>query len=96
MSRPRRTDSGHKMEMKIRNRHSSAVKSQMEGIMNFVAEWFSREELKALQGVCVLTSVWARERQYRDILINFDGQVWKDVSDEWQKYLLEKEESPAL
>ena len=53
--------------------------------MHCVAEWFSLEEMQALQGVCVLTSVWARELQYRDILINFDGQVWKDLSEEWQK-----------
>ena len=57
----------------------------MEGIMNFVAEW-----------VCVLTSVWAREWQYKDILTEFDDQVWKELSEEWQKYLSEKEESPAL
>ena len=80
MSRPR-----HKMKMKMSSRHSSALKSQMEGIMNCVAEWFSLEEMQALQSVCVLTSVWARELQYRDILINFDGQVWKDLSEEWQK-----------
>ena len=45
--------------------------------MNFVAEWFSLEEMKALQGVCVLTLVWAREWQYKDILTEFDDQVWK-------------------
>ena len=56
----------------------------MESIMNFVAEWFSLEEMKAPQGVCVLTSVWAREWQYKDILINFDDQVWKYLSEEWQ------------
>ena len=64
--------------------------------MNFVADWFSLEEMKALQGVCVLTSVWAREWQCKDILIDFDGQVWTDLSEELQKYLSEKEESPAL
>ena len=53
--------------------------------MNFVAEWLSLEEMKALQGV--LTSVWAREWQFKDILNNFDDQVWKDLSEEWQKYL---------
>ena len=40
---------------------------KMEGIMTVVAEWFSLEEMKALQGVCVLTSVWAREWQYKKI-----------------------------
>ena len=69
----------------------------MEGIINFVAEWFSLEEMKAPQGVCVLTSVWAREWQYQDILHEFDDQVCvKDLSEEWQRYLSEKEESLAL
>ena len=31
----------------------------MEDIMTLVAEWFSLKEMKALQGVCMLTSVWA-------------------------------------
>ena len=44
----------------------------------------------------MLTSAWAREWQYKDILTAFDDQVWKDLSEEWQKYLLEKEESPCL
>ena len=35
-----------------------------ESIVNFVAEWFFLEEMKVLQGVSVLTSVWAREWQY--------------------------------
>ena len=48
-------------------------KSQMEGTMNFVSEW------------CVLTSVWAREWQYKDILTEFDDQVWKYLSEKWQK-----------
>ena len=30
------------------------------------------------------------------MLIDFDDQVWTDLSEEWQKYLSEKEESPAL
>ena len=55
--------------------------------MNFVAEWFSLEEMKALQGVCGITSVWAREWQYKLILVDFDDQVWEDLSEEWPKYL---------
>ena len=64
--------------------------------MNFVAKWFFLEEMKALQGVCVLTSVWAREWNHKDILNEYNNQVWTDLSEEWQKYLSEKEESPAL
>ena len=33
--------------------------------MTLVAEWFSLEEMTALQGACVLTSVWAKEWQYK-------------------------------
>ena len=54
------------MMMNISNRHSSVLKSQMESVLYFVAEWVSLGEMKALQGVCM------------------------------QKYLLEKERSPAL
>ena len=65
--------------------------------MNFVAEWFSLEEMKMLQGVSVLTSVWAREWQYKDILIDFYDQVWERfIGRLTKKYLSEKEESPAL
>ena len=64
--------------------------------MNFVAEWFSFKEMKALQGVCVLTSVWAREWQYRDFLTDLDDKLWTDLSEDWQTYLSEKEENPAL
>ena len=68
----------------------------MEGIMTLVAEWFFLELMKALQGVCMLTSIRAREWQYKDFLSDLDDQVWRDLSDDWQKYLSEKEESPAL
>ena len=40
--------------------------------MSFVVDWFSLEEMKVLQGVSVLTSVWAREWQYKDILNDID------------------------
>ena len=49
-----------------------------------------------LQGVSVLTSVRAREWQYKNMLIDLNDHVWIDVSEDWQKYLSEKEESPAL
>ena len=50
----------------------------MERIMHFVAEWFSFEEMK-VQGVSVLTSVWAREWQYKD---DIDGLIWEDLSED--------------
>ena len=58
-----------------------------DGIMTLVAECVSFDEMKALQGVCVLTFVWAREWQYKDFLSDLDDQVWRDQSDDWQKYL---------
>ena len=33
----------------------------MEGVMTLVAEWFSCEEMKALQGVSFLTDVYGPE-----------------------------------
>ena len=64
--------------------------------MSSVAEWLSLEDMKALQGACVLTSVWVREWQYKDLLTDLDDQVWKELSEEWRKYLSEKEERPAI
>ena len=84
------------MMMKISNRHSSFLKSQVESILYFVAEWVSLKEMKALQGVCMRTSTKAREWQYEELLSDFDNQVWKELLDDWQRYLREKEESPAL
>ena len=68
----------------------------MEGTVTHVAEWFSLEEMKALQGACVLTSVWAREWHYKDFRTDLDDQMWRDRSEDWQKYLSEKEESSAV
>ena len=65
--------------------------SQMESVMNSVAEWFSLEEVKVLQGVSVLTSVWAREWQH-----DIDGLMWEDLPEDWQKYMPVGGESPAL
>ena len=56
----------------------------MEGIMTLVAGWFSLEEMKELQGACVLTSVWAREWLYKDFLTDLDDQVWRDLPEDWQ------------
>ena len=60
------------------------------------AEWVSMKEIKALQGACMRTSTMAREQQHEGLLSSMDDQVWKELSDDWQRYLLEKEESPAL
>ena len=58
--------------MKISDRDSSVLKSQMESILHFAAEWVSLKEMKALQGACVLTSIRARERQYEELLSDLD------------------------
>ena len=58
--------------------------------MTLVAERFSFEEMRALQGVRVLTSVWAREWQYKDFLSDLDDQVWRD-----QKYSKRKKVPPC-
>ena len=76
--------------MRISSLWSRVLKCKMEGIMTLVAEWFFIEEMKALQGVCVLTSVWAREWQYKDLLSDLDDQVGRDSSDDWQKHLSQK------
>ena len=67
----------------------------MESILSLVAEWVSVKEMKALQDACVLTSTKAREWQYEELLSDLDNQVWKELSDVWQRHLLEKEKSPA-
>ena len=67
----------------------------MESIVNFVAEWVSFQEMKALQGVPVLTSVGAREWQYEDILIDFDDKVWKDLSEDWQSTCQKTKKDPS-
>ena len=80
--------------MKISNRHSPVLKSQMESIRYFVAQWVSLGEMKALQGVCMPTSVWARERQYEELLSDLDDQVWRDLSDDWQTISVGKRRKP--
>ena len=62
----------------------------MESILSLVAEWVSGKEMKAPQGACMRTSTTAREQQYEEVLSNMDDQVWKELSDDWQTYLLEK------
>ena len=49
-----------------------------------------------LQSVSVLTSVYVREWQYKDILNDIDNQAWEDLSEDWHTYVSEGEESPAL
>ena len=68
----------------------------MESILSLVAEWVSVKEMKALQGAGMRTSTMAREQQYEKLLSSLADQVWKELSDDWQRYLWEKEESPAL
>ena len=43
----------------------------------------------------MLTTVWAREWQYKELLSDLDDQVWTELSDDWQKFLSEKEVPPC-
>ena len=69
---------------------------QMDSIMSFVAEWFSLGEMKLLQGASVLMSVRVNEWQCNDILNDIDDLMWEDLSEDWQMYVSEGGESPAL
>ena len=52
--------------------------SQLENVLYVVAEWVSMKEMKAPQGVCMLTSMRARERHNEELLSDLDDQVWKN------------------
>ena len=54
------------------------------------------EEMKSLQGAGMLTSMRARERQYEELLSDLDDQVWRDLSDDWQKISVGKKRKPRL
>ena len=69
---------------------------RMERTLHLVAEWISLTERKELQSACTLVSMKAREKEYEEFLSYQDDQVWKEMSEEWQQYLTEKEESPAV
>ena len=49
-------------------------------------------EMKALQSASVLVSTKAREKEYEEFLSDLDNQVWKEMSEEWQRHLMGKEE----
>ena len=68
----------------------------MEGVVYLVAEWISLREVEALQSACMLVSIKAREKEYGEFLSDQDSQVWKEMSEEWQQYLMGKEESAAM
>ena len=52
--------------------------------------------MKELQSACTLVSMRAQEEEYEELLSYQDEQVWNELSEEWQQYLKEKEESPAV
>ena len=68
----------------------------MESILSFVADWVSVKEMKAPQCACLRTPTKARQQQHEELLSDLDDQVWKELSDDWLRYLIEKEERPAL
>ena len=61
--------------MQISSRCSDVLKSKMDGTMTLGGRMVLLEEMKAQQGVCMLTSVWAREWQYKELLSDLDDQV---------------------
>ena len=96
MKQPGQEGSGHRTRSKSNNLHRPGLQPQMESILSLVAGWASQKEAKALQGACMRTSTMEREQQHEEILFDLDDQLWKELSDDWQRYLLEKDESPAL
>ena len=75
---------------------SQESQPQMEGTVYLVAEWISLTEMRTLQSACMLVSIEAREKAYEEFLFYQDGQKWKEMSEEWQQYLMEKDESPVV
>ena len=69
---------------------------KIERIMHLEAQWISLTEMKELQSACMLLSMRAREKENEEILSYQDDHVWKEMSEEWQQYLREKEESQAV
>ena len=61
---------------------------QMERIVCLAAEWISLTEMKALQSACMIVSIKAREKEYDEFLSDQDSQMWKEMSEEWQQYLI--------
>ena len=64
--------------------------------MHLAAEWISLTDMNELQSASMLVSMKAREKEYEEFLSDQDGQVWKEMSEEWQQYLMEREESPVV
>ena len=96
MKQPGPEGSGHRTKTRSNNLHSPGLKPQMESILSLVAGWVSEKEMKALQSACMLVSIKARDMEYDEFLSDLDNQVWKEMSEERQQYLMGKEESPAL
>ena len=76
--------------MKNKNPRSHESQPRMESIMHLVAEWISLTEMKELQSVCMLVSMWAREKKYEEFLSYQNDQVCNELSEEWPQYLKEK------
>ena len=78
--------------MRISKHRCPEFQLKVESIVYLVAEWVSVKEMKAFQSVCMLVSMKAREKEYEEFLSDMDNQV----REEWQKYLMGKEESLAV
>ena len=47
----------------------------------------SVKEMKALQSACLLVSMKPQEEEHEEFLSDLDNQVWKEMSEERQRYL---------
>ena len=82
--------------MRISKKNSHEFQPKMESAVCFVAKWISVKAMKASQSACMLVSIKAREKEYEEFLSDPDNQVWKEMSEERQRYKMGKEESPAM
>ena len=82
--------------MKNKNPCSHESQPRMERTMHLVAEWISLTEMKELQSGCMLVSMRARAKEHEEFLSYQDERVWNELSEKWQQYQKEKEESPAV
>ena len=89
-------DYGHRTKVRIIKYRSPEFQPKMEGIVYLVVEWISVKEMKALHSACMLVSTKAREKEFEEFPSDQETEVWKGISEEWQKYLMGKEESLAM
>ena len=95
MKKTRREDYEHRTKVMNKKPRSHESQPRMERIMHSVAEWISFE-MKELQSACMLVSRKARGKEYEEFLSYQDGQVWKEMSEEFAKIPDGKRREPCL